>query len=125
MSQVITKRSRVSRRAFLKGVTLAGTRHPGGAAAAGEHVQLARHGVRRRTTRPKAPRRPIESRFVFWFNGNGIPERYWIPERDRRRFRLTPCLRRWRRSATIFTSSPASITRRPPYRAPATATTNR
>ena len=27
---------------------------------------------------------PIESRFVFWFNGNGIPERYWIPARDRR-----------------------------------------
>ena len=27
--------------------------------------------------------KPIESRFVFWFNGNGIPERYWIPERDR------------------------------------------
>ena len=22
---------------------------------------------------------PIEKRFVFWFNGNGIPERYWIP----------------------------------------------
>ena len=22
----------------------------------------------------------IESRFLVWFNGNGIPERYWIPE---------------------------------------------
>jgi len=22
---------------------------------------------------------PIEPRLVFWFNGNGIPERYWIP----------------------------------------------
>jgi len=22
----------------------------------------------------------IESRFMIWWNGNGIPERYWIPE---------------------------------------------
>ena len=22
---------------------------------------------------------PVRSRFLFWFNGNGIPERYWIP----------------------------------------------
>ena len=21
----------------------------------------------------------VENRFVFWFNGNGIPEKYWIP----------------------------------------------
>jgi hypothetical protein len=21
----------------------------------------------------------VQPRFVFWFNGNGIPERYWIP----------------------------------------------
>src|SRR5947208_14106603 len=35
---------------------------------------------------------PIESRFVFWFNGNGIPERYWIPEETGRDYALTPCL---------------------------------
>lgn len=23
--------------------------------------------------------KPIETRFILWFNGNGIPERYWIP----------------------------------------------
>ena len=22
---------------------------------------------------------PIGKRFVLWFNGNGIPERFWIP----------------------------------------------
>src|SRR5262245_37242851 len=22
---------------------------------------------------------PPQSRFILWFNGNGIPERYWIP----------------------------------------------
>ena len=26
--------------------------------------------------------KPIESRFVLWFNGNGIPERYWIPSEE-------------------------------------------
>jgi hypothetical protein len=34
----------------------------------------------------------IESRFVFWFNGNGIPEKYWIPSETGPDFVLTPCL---------------------------------
>ncbi|MEZ5353877.1 MAG: DUF1552 domain-containing protein [Bryobacteraceae bacterium] len=33
-----------------------------------------------------------ESRFVFWFNGNGIPEKYWIPSETGKDFVLTPCL---------------------------------
>src|SRR5579864_2698952 len=35
---------------------------------------------------------PIESRFLIWFNGNGIPERYWIPETTGKDFDLSPCL---------------------------------
>jgi len=35
---------------------------------------------------------PIESRFLVWFNGNGIPERYWIPEQTGPDYELTPCL---------------------------------
>src|SRR5438876_3610364 len=34
----------------------------------------------------------IQPRFVFWFNGNGIPERYWIPRELGRGYELTPCL---------------------------------
>jgi len=34
----------------------------------------------------------IESRFVLWFNGNGIPERYWIPTEEGPDYSLTPCL---------------------------------
>jgi hypothetical protein len=34
----------------------------------------------------------IESRFIVWFNGNGIPERYWIPTETGRNYRMTPCL---------------------------------
>jgi hypothetical protein len=35
---------------------------------------------------------PIQRRFVFWFNGNGIPERYWIPEDTGANYEMTPCL---------------------------------
>jgi hypothetical protein len=35
---------------------------------------------------------PIESRFLLWFNGNGIPERYWIPTEIGADYSLTPCL---------------------------------
>jgi hypothetical protein len=35
---------------------------------------------------------PIESRFLLWFNGNGIPERYWIPAETGPDYELTPCL---------------------------------
>jgi hypothetical protein len=35
---------------------------------------------------------PIESRFVLWFNGNGIPERFWIPAETGANYSLTPCL---------------------------------
>lgn len=34
----------------------------------------------------------IESRFLLWFNGNGIPEKYWIPAETGSNFTLTPCL---------------------------------
>ncbi len=39
-----------------------------------------------------ADSKPVESRFVFWFNGNGIPEKYWIPAETGKDFVLTPCL---------------------------------
>jgi hypothetical protein len=40
----------------------------------------------------KSAEAPIENRFVLWFNGNGIPERYWIPSETGSDYRLTPCL---------------------------------
>jgi hypothetical protein len=39
-----------------------------------------------------AASQPIEKRFVMWFNGNGIPERYWIPAETGPQYQLTPCL---------------------------------
>lgn len=42
-------------------------------------------------TEPGGDGKP-ETRFVFWFNGNGIPERYWIPRDEGTDYSLTPCL---------------------------------
>ena len=90
MSHVITKRVMLSRRSFLKVVTLAGAsasvglpplvsmfNATGTAYAAGD-------GFKNGST--------IESRFLLWFNGNGIPERYWIPAETGVDYRMTPCL---------------------------------
>jgi len=35
---------------------------------------------------------PAEPRLVLWFNGNGIPEKYWIPVESGAGYALTPCL---------------------------------
>ena len=67
---------KLTRRTFLRGVSLSGAIvrvglppleamfNPNGTAYAAESNRLGK---------------PAESRFLFWFNGNGIPERYWIP----------------------------------------------
>ena len=79
------------RRSFLRGMAL------GGAAVriglpplacmfnANGTAYAARRGVAGGTAAP-------ETRFVFWFNGNGIPERYWIPRDEGPEYSLTPCL---------------------------------
>ena len=40
----------------------------------------------------KAASSEIENRFVFWFNGNDIPEKYWIPRETGPDFEFTACL---------------------------------
>ena len=82
-------RQDVSRRSFLRGVGLSGASISVGLplfeammntsgtayAAAGELAAA-----------------PIETRFILWFNGNGIIEKYWIPQQDGEDFEITPCL---------------------------------
>jgi len=92
MSQVITKRRRMSRRGFLKGLALSQVPvivglpplvsmfNSNGTAYAAENRATAK------------TMDPIEKRFVFWFNGNGIPERYWIPSRTGADYDITSCL---------------------------------
>jgi hypothetical protein len=38
------------------------------------------------------PQQVPATRFVLWFNGNGIPEKYWIPKETGSAMTLTPCL---------------------------------
>src|SRR6476660_6664618 len=91
MSQVITNRIRISRRALLKGVTASGARIVVGlpplVAMFNSHGTAYAAGGGAVVTQ-----KPIESRFVLWFNGNGIPERYWIPRQTGAEFEFTPCL---------------------------------
>src|SRR5258708_30529061 len=91
MANLITRRSRLSRRFFLKGLTatqapvilglppLVSMFNSTGTAYAAE-------------TTPQHKAAPIEKRFVLWFNGNGIPERYWIPGETGPDYDMTPCL---------------------------------
>ncbi len=87
MSQVITKRFRVSRRRFLQGLTLTGT-----AVQIGLPPLVSMFNSTGTAYAAEGAAKPIESRFVFWFNGNGIPERYWIPGETGPDFHLSPCL---------------------------------
>ena len=89
MSHVVTRRLRLSRRTFLKGCTLAGASVSVGLPPLVSMFN--EHGTAYAAGAGKGDR-PIESRFVLWFNGNGIPERYWIPAEAGPDYRLTPCL---------------------------------
>src|SRR3954447_17116945 len=98
----MAQRDGLSRRRFLRGVGLAGAAvHVGlpafesmfnasGTACAAEAGAVAK---------------PIETRFVLWFNGNGIVEKYWIPREDGPDYQKTPCLQplaRYRRDIHIL-----------------------
>ena len=88
MARFIDKHKGLSRRTFLRGMTVAQAPvflglpplvsmfNSSGTAYAAESGVSA----------------PVQKRFVFWFNGNGIPERYWIPTETGANYDMTPCL---------------------------------
>ncbi len=89
MSNVITKRTRLSRRIFLKGLSLMKTPVVVGVPPLISMFNAAGTAFAAESTAaPKA----VPTRFVLWFNGNGIPERYWIPNRVGADYDITPCL---------------------------------
>src|SRR5258708_3927560 len=90
MSQVITNRIRTSRRQLLKGITLAGARITVGLPPLVSMFNSL--GTMYADTTSTSTAKPIETRFVLWFNGNGIPERYWIPTEQGADYEITPCL---------------------------------
>jgi hypothetical protein len=103
MASVITKRTRLSRRALLKGVTLSQASIAIGLPPLVSMFNS--HGTAYAAGKETVP---VESRFVFWYNGNGIPERYWIPSETGPEFNLTPCLNplaRLRNDVHVITGS--------------------
>jgi hypothetical protein len=81
--------SALSRRTFLQGAGLAG-----GAIRIGlpPLAAMFNSSGTAYAASGKVSGKAIESRFVFWFNGNGIPEKYWIPRLTGEQFEFTPCL---------------------------------
>jgi hypothetical protein len=66
-----------SRRTFLRGV-----------AASGALIRIGLPPLEAMT-----PVKKVDPRFVFWFNGNGIPEKYWIPRETGTSYETTACLK--------------------------------
>ncbi len=91
MSQVITSRARTSRRTLLKGITAAGARIAVGLPPLVSMFNSTGTAYAA-TAAADGAEKPIESRFVLWFNGNGIPERFWIPTEEGTDYEMTPCL---------------------------------
>ncbi len=108
MSQVITNRLRTSRRSLLKGITVAGAQIVVGLpplVSMFNSAGTAYAATPATTAIAKAGEKPIETRFVLWFNGNGIPERYWIPSEEGADYRMTPCLSplaAWRKDVHVL-----------------------
>jgi uncharacterized protein DUF1552 len=78
----------VSRRSFLKGVSLGGM-----AVRIGLPPLAAMFNSSGTAYAGKNGVSAIESRFVLWFNGNGIVENYWVPREVGANYDLTPCLK--------------------------------
>lgn len=90
MANIITRRVRLSRRIFLKGLTASHAPVILGLPPLVSMFNSSGTAYAAETTAKKAA--PIEKRFVIWFNGNGIPERYWIPGDTGPDYDMTPCL---------------------------------
>jgi hypothetical protein len=109
MPHIITNRVRTSRRALLKGITAAGARIAIGLPPLASMFNAAgtAYAATPKTATSSAGLvdKPIETRFVLWFNGNGIPERYWIPTEAGTDYELTPCLAplgAWRKDVHVL-----------------------
>ncbi len=80
----------VSRRSFLRGVGLGGMTARIGLPPLAAMFNCSGTAY---AAASKAVSKPIESRFVLWFNGNGIVENYWVPREVGSEYNITPCLR--------------------------------
>src|SRR6266513_5522075 len=80
----------LSRRRFLRGISLTGAAVRVGLPPLAAMFNSSGTAYAAAGKSPGAV--PIETRFLVWFNGNGIPERYWIPAETGPDYKMTPCL---------------------------------
>ena len=80
----------IDRRRFLKGVSATGALIRIGLPPLAAMFNF--NGTAFASETNKRSGAPVDPRFVVWFNGNGIPERYWIPEATGAGYDLSPCL---------------------------------
>jgi hypothetical protein len=80
----------LSRRTFLKGLTATGAFVQVGLPPLAAMFDF--NGTAYAADATVAGSKIIDSRFLLWWNGNGIPERYWIPRETGADYELTPCL---------------------------------
>ena len=104
---------KLSRRAFLRGVGLSGATICVGLPTF--EAALNSHGTAY-AAEAGLLSQPIETRFVLWFNGNGIIEKYWIPREDGENYDITPCLQplaRFRNDIHVLSGVDNSAARSP------------
>src|SRR5260370_36125769 len=77
----------ISRRTFLRGIGVAGSLVRVGLPPLA--AMFNSNGTAYAGTKNAA--KALDSRFVIWFNGNGKPEKYWIPSEPGAQFEVTPC----------------------------------
>jgi len=78
--------TRLARRTFLRGVGMAGAMIRIGLPPL--EAMFNSNGTAYAAGVSKA----VPKRFVFWFNGNGIPEKYWVPRETGADFAMPSCL---------------------------------
>jgi hypothetical protein len=86
-------RQELSRRTFLKGVGLSGALIRVGLPAFDAMFNPSGTAYASADAARSFGSNAIESRFIVWFNGNGIVEKYWIPRQEGRDYEMPPCLR--------------------------------
>ena len=106
-------RHQLSRRTFLKGLGLSGATISIGLPAF--EAMFNSNGTAYAAAGGLASE-PIESRFVLWFNGNGVIEKYWIPRQDGENYEITPCLQplaRFRQDIHVLSGADNAAARSP------------
>ncbi len=101
---------RITRRSLLRGFTAAG------AVRVGLPALSCMFNANGSAHAADAGSSALDTRFVFWFNGNGIPEKYWKPSETGEEFRITPCLEplaRFRDDIHVITGLDSAAARLP------------